>query len=346
MMRKYSDRTFNMLGPRWQWLPCTSKTTQQILKKIYVRGRIGRKGRQNLKIGFLRPMSRTLITAGFHPLNLQWYFPHYAATQLITVNNITRHAYVAGTVAGSKWLSTPHRSVLPNENNLVVTRAQSPIDIRHRVELVQNCLGHNQIQSGASISTDQGGNTQAYTSFKWYNYAGQRDRIVWSPVSLKSALSLMLAVSPKPRREMSPASFRGADHDLIASQLPQAEHRLEWEGDFQTQTASPVQTNRREMDSSSFVNELFDRAVQSQLLPGMELQFLPLASTQGRIDSEPSASGSEFNSSTKRADRRPLSDSNKPPTPISREDVNRVADRVAQVLAKRQRFERERLGGV
>jgi hypothetical protein len=348
MKKKSSDKMVKiMLGPRWQWLPYTSKSTQQLLKSIFARARISYAGRQNLKTGFPRPKSSTLISAVFHPLSLQWYFPHYAVTQSNTVNNnVLRREYLARTVTVSNWLSTPHGDVVRNENNPVIGRAQSSNNIRNRIEYIHSQLGSRQIQSVTPTSTGNIIHSKVCTMHERYNEADHREGFTRRHASQKKPIPLMLAVTPQPLREMSPAAFRGADHDLNAEPLQQAEHRFVWEDDFQTRKALQVQTKMGEMDSSSFVNELFDRALHLEPVPGIELQFLSLQSKQCRTDTEPTASVSETDSSTKRTGSRPYSAVNQLPTPISRDDLNRVADRVAQVLAKRQRFERERLGGV
>lgn len=193
--------------------------------------------------------------------------------------------------------------------------------------------------------------------------------------------SVNLATNRQPRKELSPAAYLGGinthhyapDRNQLTSQLeinkadegnvssrlfsgqetvPHAPHlatdlaprrdKLAMQNRSNVIEQSTVPVTKQNVLQSNFVDNLFDRAMQSQPLAGLDLQLLPVHTTPAAVadaDHQQQRLSVSPNSKTT-AENMPV----QPPLQFSQSDVNRVADKVSHILKLKERLERERWG--
>ncbi len=329
------------VGKTAVWKPAATQQAQRLLAAIGRRRSFGRArlrrvsswlGQRAVRIG---PMS------GFQPLNLQWYRPEWPTlSSHPTGKNLWRHEYVVRTITVHQNSSrrdgvpaSPRGKGSSSGDGTLALPLASGRGMPERISHPTTYSSGLQIQSGQAIA-------RIVHAENWLTgQPGER------PV-------LILAASSQPRREVSPSQYRtgkqeqASAHDLVSDEPGPLVRRSE--------ASNTVAPNSRKADSpaydtSNLVNELFDRAMHSHPIPRLDLQLLPQRTVAGPVSETSERGRPERRTSDVAAwpaHAEPVSPAGPPSIQFSRNDVNRVADKVALVLKQRERFERERKGGL
>lgn len=112
-----------------------------------------------------------------------------------------------------------------------------------------------------------------------------------------------------------------------------------------TPTLTPGISTPTPLGSPSLVDELYDQAVRQAVpLPGLNLRWLPAApSPPPPSPPAPAQAPAASQRNPSSGDGSPISPS---PLSLSREDICRVAEKVATQLERQARHERERRGSI
>lgn len=259
--------------------------------------------------------------SGWSPLSLE-YFPEKLSSE--GGNALIQHP--------------PHPSLLPSGRRNQIEHSLSRPAIRLAIL--------RSIYIAGTMTPSQGGSL-AEASLK------PRDQIRWRSLPIVDAPMLQrrlaLSVSPTPRREVrggfpapqppfAPAS-QGADRTKAVSGIfPQVQQPVARELFKSSQRVPAMPSSLREAHGA--IEKLIERTVLPVPLPGLELRLVSPEKQSSPIDRPlDTADG-----------RQPKADVSTSPTTTSASlappqlDINAVADKVYQMLQRRQQLERERRG--